>query len=590
MLPELKRLKDAPDYKAYTAVSNALKPGTDLPPLRVALLRNFTSETLVPVIEGELALAGFHAQFFIGDYDAIARDALDAESALYRFQPEFILVTEWLETLSPGLAAQFTTLGDPAAEVRRVLAARAEVLDALRRHTKAPVLINNFPLPRYAALGILDAQSEAYQTHSILKLNLGLLEEARRWPDVYVVDWMTLAARLGSARAFDDRYWQIGRAPLGREALVPFGRELARFICALRGKARKCLVLDCDGTLWGGIVGEAGLRGIQVSPAYQAFQREILNLHGRGVILALCSKNNEADALEVLREHPDMLLKEEHFAAREINWNDKAENLRSLAVTLNIGLDALVFVDDSAFECDLVRELLPEVAVLHLEGDPSGFAARLAEGAYFDTLSFSKEDRERTRLYRDEAERRQLQQAAGSLEEYLARLELVAEIGEADERSVPRIAQLTQKTNQFNLTTRRYSEGEIQALAREGGVYWLKLRDRVAELGLVGVAIVKIRGEAAEIDTLLMSCRALGRGAEQCLLAQAVDAARARGCRRITARYLRTAKNGQAADFYRRQGLQPVRETADESEWALDLAEAGVCAPPWIKVEKHGSQ
>ena len=303
------------------------------------------------------------------------------------------------------------------------------------------------------------------------------------------------------------------------------------------------------------------------------------------MILAICSKNNEADVMEVLAQHPDMQLREQHFAAFQVNWDDKATNLRRIAKQLNIGLDALVFADDSQFECGFVRENLPEVAVLHLGGEPSSFVSRLGRAGYFDSLTFSAEDRERTRMYRDEAQRQQLMESAGSLEGYLGKLGIVATIGRADQLTIPRISQLTQKTNQFNLTTCRYSEGEILALSVDSSadVFYMKLRDRISEMGLIGIAILRYQGREAELDSFLLSCRALGRGAEDCLLAHCVKAAAARGCTRVRGRYIPTKKNGQVAEFYPSHGFQPC--TGDPGQWELQLGERVVPIPHWITVE-----
>ncbi|MGQ4807053.1 hypothetical protein NKDENANG_00391 [Candidatus Entotheonellaceae bacterium PAL068K] len=594
----LRRLTDEMTYSAYLAVANTLAKSppesTSLPCLRVAVLRNFTVEPLIPVIQGEIARAGFYPEIYLGAYDAIMQDALDPDSALYAFQPDFIMVMLWLDTLAPTLATRFLalSLAQVQTEVRQVLDTVDEVLSGLRRHTDVPILCNNFPLPLFPTQGILDAQSEHSQMHSILKLNQELLHCQRQRRNVYMVDYMSLLARLGSMNGIDERHWQIGSAPLGRHVLVSCGREYGKFFRALRGKSHKCLVLDCDNTLWGGVVGEDGIGGIQLGASYpgscyQAFQREILNLHDRGVILALCSKNNEQDVLDVLRTHPEMLLREEHFATWQINWDDKATNLMHIARDLNIGLDSLVFVDDSEFECGLVCEQLPQVAVLHLASDPSMYRSQLGLGGYFDTLSVSAEDRKRTQMYRAEVQRQQLYQQTHSLEEYLAKLELVAEIGQADSVTIPRIAQLTQKTNQFNLTTRRYSEGDIQTFvdSPHADVFYLKLRDRIAELGLVGVAIVTYSDHAAELDTFLFSCRALGRGAEDAFLAHVLNAATARGCRRVLGRYWKTAKNGQVKDFYTQRGFCMVAENAQGSDWELSLTQDVVLTPNWIKVE-----
>lgn len=593
----LARLADTPAYAAYTAAAHVVDAlpmeQSVLSPINIAVLRNFTVEPLLPVLTGESALAGLRPEFYVAPFDAVAREVLDPESALYRFRPDVVIVAQWLETLAPRLTHGFLALttAEIAAEIDRVAASVEETVEALRRHSKAPILVNNLPLLDGFTLGILDSQSREYQTSTLLELNERIREAISRHAGVYVVDYFRWMARVGTARGFDERYWHIGRAPIGRDGLVPLGQEYGKFLRALRGRTRKCLVLDCDGILWGGVVGEDGLHGIKLGAehpgsSYTVFQEEILNLHRRGVLLALCSKNNEADVLEVLREHPNAILKESHFTTWQINWDDKATNLRRIAETLNIGLDSLVFVDDSAFECDWVRQELPEVAVLHLDSDPSSFRTRLTARGFFDSLAFSTEDRERNAMYQDDRQRRELLASAGSLEQYLGRLGLVATIGNPGAAEIVRVAQLTQKTNQFNLTTRRYSESEVAALAVDpaADVFYLKLRDRIADLGLIAVAVVGYSDRTARIETFLMSCRALGRGAENALLAAIVERARARGCTTLRGAYALTRKNGQVAEFYERQGFRLLDRSETGSEWERAL-EAGYDAPSWIEVQ-----
>jgi FkbH-like protein len=591
----LARLSRDPGFGAHLTAASALDElgpaETGLPELRVAVLRNFTVEPLLPVVKAQIALAGFHPVLYVGDFDAVARDALDAGSPLYGFRPDVVIVSQWLEPLAPALVRRFPSLSseEVEGEVERVRGTVEQVVSGIRRHSDAPVLLNNFPLSAHPAMGILDAQSAGYQSGTVLRINGELLAVASAVRDVYLVDYLGLVARVGAERAVDERRWQSARAPLGRELLVPLGREYAKFVRALRGRVRKCLVLDCDNTLWGGVVGEDGLEGLRLGDtgpgaAYQALQRGALNLRDRGVILALCSKNNEVDVLEVLRGHPGMLIREADCVAAQVNWEDKPTNLRRLAEQLNIGLDSIVFVDDSEFECDLVRAHLPEVAVVQVPADPSEAVVRLLEAGWFDSLTVSAEDRLRSEMYRAEARRREIQSRAGSLEEYLSGLGLVADIGAAGPSTVPRVAQLTQKTNQFNLTTRRYTEGEIAALtAREdAAVFHLSLRDRVADLGIVGVAIVRFADERAEIDTFLLSCRALGRGAEEALLAQVLIAALRRGCTHVEGRYAPTARNAQVADFYPRHGFRAVADGPDGSRWELELGPDPAAGPAWI--------
>jgi FkbH-like protein len=583
-------------YLDYNTLSGVLQTNpdavSDLAPLRVAVLRNFTVEGLLPVLAGEIVRAGFAPKFYVGEFDAIAADALNPDSPLFRFQPDFIVLTQWLEGLQPALANRFLTLSREQVEgaLGDLRSQQEQLLSALRRNSKAVVLVNNFPLPPAPTLGILDAQQAGGQSGTVLQLNAGLAAACQAVGDAYVVDLMRLVGDVGYRNAVNERFWQTARAPLAPPGLIAYGQECGRFFRALRGRARKCLVLDCDNTLWGGIVGEDGLEGIKCDTTYpgscyRALQEEALNLHHRGVILALCSKNNEADVLQVLREHPDMVLREEHFAITMVNWDDKVTNLRRIAAELNIGLDSLVFVDDNPFETNYVSEHLPEVAVIALTANLAGHRAALARSGLFDSLSVSDEDRKRTAMYRSDRQRKELERSTGSLADYLAWLETRAEFGPPRRTEIARVAQLTQKTNQFNLTTRRYSEGEITALAAGGDseVTRLSAADKVSDLGLVGVAITRYQGDVAEIDSFLMSCRALGRGLEDGLLHIVADSARRRGAATVRGVFRKTRKNDLCADFYERNGFARTESTPDGSVWELAVDRPLPEFPAWIE-------
>ena len=598
----LRRLNKECTYNAYSVVAGALDrislDESQLPSFKVAVLRNFTFEPLLPVIKGEIARCGFYPDIYMGPFDAIAQDAFDSQSPLYQFNPDMIIIAQWIDATTPSLTTEFMSLSDDQRreEVKRVVDTTSDIICALRKNCSAPILVNNFQLPLGVTLGILDAQSENYQTNTILKLNSQMLQIVRQSSDVYIVDYMRLMAGIGQEQGADERYWHMGRAPIGRNALVPFGREYGKFISALNGKTRKCLVLDCDNILWGGVIGEDGMQGIKLGTnypgsCYQSLQKEILNLHDRGVILALCSKNNEHDVLEVLRNHPAMILKEKHFSTWQINWDDKATNIIKIADQLNIGLDSMIFVDDSEFECELVRERLSQVSVLQFSSEPSTFKSRLNSEATFDSLTLSEEDHKRNQMYRDQRKRKVLYEATGSLEDYFEKLDMDAEIGLADETSIQRIAQLTQKTNQFNLTTKRYTEGDINTFAKDSAVdvFYVSLRDRISDMGLIGVGILKYNGKKAEIDTFLLSCRIIGRGIEDAVLSYVLNAAKARGCSQVSGKFIKTKKNGQVVDFYKKNGFRAVSHAPDENEWVISLESQILSGPKWIKINliKH---
>jgi FkbH-like protein len=598
VLDAIARVKIEPTYVTYSALANFAEAVVEqgFEPYRIAVLRNYTIEPLIPVIKGEAVRLGLAPDVYVGDFDAIAESVLNSASQLYKHKPDIILVAQWAETVSPLLTTKFLTLSTQQVEdeVARIVDTMEYWLSAIRSNCDTPVVVNNFPLPSFATLGILDYQSESYQIHSVLKLNNELLKLSKKFKDVYWLDALGLFSRVGNLTAFDERNWHAARAPISKHALLPLGLEYAKFIRALRGKTRKCLVLDCDNTLWGGVVGEDGLDGIKLGNTYPgssfvSFQQECVNLYNRGVILALCSKNNEIDVLEVFRNHPDSVLKEHHFSAWQINWDDKATNLTRIAEELNIGIDSLVFVDDNVFECDWVRKQLPQVEVVNLSKETYHYRNELMLSGYFDSLTFSGEDKKRSQMYVSDNQRKQLLKTASSFEDYLSGLGLQAEIGRPEAKDVPRVSQLTQKTNQFNVTTRRYTEGDIERYlaSEDADIFSLKLADRISELGLIGVAIVKYQNDVAEVDSLLMSCRALGRGAEDVLMCLIYKRAKQRGSTKLVGTYLKSKKNSQVADFYLKQGFELLEESPEGTRWGQTI-EANVTKdyPKWMNVKE----
>lgn len=594
----LRKLDQKRSYPNYLSVVQALKSEStekqDNEEYKIAFLGNITLDLIEPVILAEASALGIIPRSYKGGFDNALPEVLNPESAFHSFNANLIISGFWLESLAPSLANRYISLNDQerSDEINRVISTIRDFIRAIRKKSSSPVLLNNFIPPTATTLGILDSQMEQGHFGLVRKLNAELLKIAKDNADVYIVDWERIALRIGTENAIDLRYWQIGRAPLSRHIMIPLGIEYGRFIRALNGKSRKCLVLDCDNTLWGGIVGEDGLEGIKLGDTYPGscfrdFQQQVLNLHDRGVILALCSKNNEEDVLEVLREHPEMILREKHFATWQINWNNKAENLQRIAQDLNIGIESLLFVDDNEFECNLVRDQLPEVAVLHMHGDTSSFANRLVEGGYFDSLSYSNEDKKRTQMYKADINRKTEYETSTSLEEYLEKLELVATIGFPDELKLPRVAQLTQKTNQFNLTTRRYTLDDIRSFSKDedSDVFFAHLQDKYSELGIIGVVILKYEDELAIIDSFMLSCRALGRGMEKSLLINVIRHVKEKGYTRIRGEYLPTAKNAQVEKFYPMAGFSEISSDNGHQTWEFDLNNDLPEEPGWIRVK-----
>ena len=539
-----------------------------LTPINITILRNITIEPIEPYLKYLAYEIGFNGRVTFGEYDNIFQEAVGGNDQLLSKETDCVLIFMKLDTLSWDLSRNFAALSADRikSEEDRIKEYIDNVLSGIRKQTNAMILWHGFEFPPFPALGILDRQDSRGQFKVIVDLNEYLRTKLREQKNAYLVDINLCLTRLGADRFYDHRYWHIGRAPFSREALYEIAKEDFKFIRSLKGKNKKCLVLDCDNILWGGIIGEDGLAGIKLGKtypgsAYYEFQQEILNLYYRGVIICLCSKNNEEDVWEVFKKHPDMVLKEEHIATSQINWKDKASNLKQIALDLSIGLDSLVFIDDSEFEVNLIREVLPEVEVIHIpQKSAVEYRNILASCGLFDTLTLSEEDKERGGMYRAEAARKKFQATATDMKTYYKSLEMRLEIRFPDDFSIPRIVQLTQKTNQFNLTTKRYSETDIKEFMnnKEFDVIYLKVSDKFGDSGIVGTCILNYKDENAIIDTFLLSCRVIGRGVESAFLVHALKLAKKRGCKVIIGEYYATRKNKQVEHFYKNHGFEEI--------------------------------
>jgi FkbH-like protein len=541
---------------------------TGLKPVNISILRNIIVEPIEPYLRYFAMKSGLNCHIKFGDYDNIFHESLGVSSDLINKELDSVLVFLKLEALSWNLARNFTGLSKEQInnEIGIITENTKKTLAGIRQKTNAIVLWSTFEIPIYPGLGIQDSQAQDGQLATIRELNETLCRIFRNIPGVYALDMNLCIARVGGNNFYDQRYWHIGRAPYTREALSEIGWEIIKYIRPLKGKNKKCLVLDCDNTLWGGIVGEDGIAGIKLGKshpgsAFCEFQQEVVNYYNRGVIIALCSKNNEDDVWEVFSDHPDMVLKRKHIAAARINWGNKVANLKQIAQELNIGLDSIVFVDDSDFEINLVREKLPEVHTIHLrENETVKYRDNLAALGLFDTLEILTEDKKRGEMYKVEVTRKKLKEDTTDLESYLSSLEAEVEISFADEFSIPRIVQQIQKTNQFNLTTRRYNRADIEKFVGDkvSDVICLRLLDRFGDYGIVGTCVLKYIETQAVFDIFLLSCRIIGHGVEGVFLAEALKLAKMRGCKTAVGEYYATKKNSQVEYFYKQYNFKEL--------------------------------
>jgi FkbH-like protein len=539
---------------------------------RIAIVGTGTLPLWTDALGPTLFAAGVRAEIFTGDFNQYQQEILDPGSALAAFRPEIVV-----------LAVDHRALGvaDLSSDRSAVVDAAIERFRPLWRTCQerfgAAVVQGNFEVPELDPFGALSGLLPGGRARVIQEINLRLADAARD-AHVAVFDLNEAAALFGKRRWNDTSMWIAAKQYPAAEAVPFMARRLAAHIRAVCGLTSKCVVLDLDNTLWGGIIGEDGLAGIRLGgdaegEAYTAFHRYLLGLKRRGIPLAVCSKNNEADALSVFREHPESVLRESDFAVLLANWEPKPDNLRRVATMLNIGLDSLVFVDDNPMERNFIRKELPEVEVPELPDDPALYAEALHRAQLFDALTFTDEDLHRAESYRQNAERATLAAGTADVGDYLASLGMKIELRPFDEANLPRIVQLINKTNQFNLTTKRTTAGEVEGWMRDPSCYtqFMRLTDRFGDSGLTGVMVAFREADAMRIETWLMSCRVLGRRIEDAMLASVCAFARAAGVRAVLGEYKATAKNAQVKDLYPRFGFETRQEGADGSLYELPI-------------------
>ena len=559
-------------------------PGT---PLRVAILRSYTAEPVEPMLKLRFIAEGFRPTFWIGGYNQYVQEIVNPASALHAFRPDLVLLLIRLEELLPDFVNDFGAR--PTSEWKEHIKVKIQELgalfDRLEDTLAAQVIVQNATL-RTSYFGVFDSQTNEGQSALVQQFNRELAAELASRRSAFVWDFERFVQAYGYERLHDPKMWYVSRNPYKQAAYPAIGEDLARCALSVLGRVKKCIVVDLDNTLWGGVAGEDGIDGVALGRTYPGncfrdFQSALLKLYHRGILLAINSKNNEHDALQIIDTHPDMVLRREHFAAMRINWQDKATNLREIARELNIGIDSCIFLDDNAVECDLVRRECPECEVVHLPDKPYLLPDLVARLPGVENVRLTTEDRRKGEMYRERAARQAQAGGYTNIDEFLRSLDIEVEVQPAASFSIPRIAQLTQKTNQLNVTTRRYTEAQIQTFADDPAfaVYSVAAKDRFGSEGIIGVFILHFRDASCRIDTLLLSCRVIGRGIEQYMVATILDVCRDRGAETLVGEFLPTAKNQPAADLYSRLGFVKTSETL----YTLDVATAPVTYPQHIR-------
>ena len=567
-----------PNPADYMPIARQIKQGNfpDLHPLRVALLATFTADPLNPYIVVESARFGLSCDLFTGPFNQIEPLILNHNSDLYQHQPEVIILALSIEDIAPKLYYEIPEADAIDTEICQVKERLQNLISSIRNKTDATILIWNFAEPVYLSAGLADVALEPSQASTIQQLNDECARAILQYSGVHVVDIRRIAGECGLKQWMDPKLSFLGRLPFGVKAQHLIGRHLARYLNAIYFPPRKCLVLDLDNTLWGGVIGEDGLGGIALGEdypgnIYKNFHKNLLALRSRGILLAIASKNNLSDALNVFEKHPDCLLKSDHFTSVQIGWQDKATSLETIAKELNIGTDALVFFDDNPVEREWVKTKLPEVMTIEVPANPLDYVRALHESGAFDYLTISEEDRKRSEIYQQDKQRDQFKENNASVEDFLCNLNMHASLGFVNSDTLPRVVQLLGKTNQFNVTTRRHTASHLENLIKDGAIaIWLRLSDRFGDNGLIGLAIVTPETQSKwVIDSLLLSCRVIGRQVEQLLVAHICRLVRQRDGKELVGEFIPTAKNALAKTVYADCGFESIDNGNHLWRWDL---------------------
>lgn len=551
---------------------NLKRDFSGLQPVRVALLGDSATQWLVQAIRGAGYERGLDLRMWEADFSQIEQQVYDPASGLYAFEPQVIVIYQSTQKLQdvynkmePGVRR-----GLADGRIGMVGSLRA----AIRSRSSAAIVCYNYPEADDGVFGSFANKTETAFLFQLRKLNYELMRYAAQQEGFYICDLAAVQQQIGRPVLFRPSVYINTDMDISIDALPAVADAMVNLIGAIFGRMKKCLILDLDNTLWGGVIGDDGLEQIQIGAlgigkAFTEFQYWVRKLKQRGIVLAVCSKNTEAIAREPFESHPDMVLSLEDIAVFRANWNNKVDNIREIREMLHIGFDSMVFLDDNPFERNMVREALPEVCVPELPDDPADYLQYLQPLHLFETAGLSAEDEERTKLYQTDQQRGVERHQYADEGTFLASLNMGSTVLAFNRFNGPRVAQLSQRSNQFNLRTVRYTDAEIQGMAASPDVFTFSftLEDRFGDNGIICVVILrKEGGEGLFIDTWLMSCRVLRRGMENFTLNTLAGFAREKGYRYLRGEYLPTAKNEMVSDHYSSLGF-----AEEGGRWVLDL-------------------
>ncbi len=556
-------------------------------PLKIHFLSNYTIQPLDKYLTVACAINSIYVKCSVAPYGQYYQQLLDDSSELLTGLPEIVVLALSLETISPKVVHSFCSISKQELDeiYQQVLSHVEEWLELASKKLNSIFIVSNFVIPAYLQKGIADTKSDSSEKSFYFKLNNALQEKFKESSNVFVLDLDFLASEFGRRNVFSSKMYYLAKMPWSDSFYSYIASELSNYIRATKGVNKKCLVVDLDNTLWGGVLGEDGINGVKVgvndavSEAYYAFQHVIKSYEMRGVVLAICSKNNVGDVEELFEKRAsDLPLNLDDFSVKKINWENKHINIEAIAKSLNISLDSIVFIDDNPVEVNMVKELLPEVETILMQGDPSEFPALLRETNYFERLIVLNDDLKKTHQYKQNSMRQSLKEKANDLESYLKSLETEVTFREAQESDINRLHQLFTKTNQFNLTTKRYSISDVEEFIISNAYlfYAVDAKDKFGEMGTIGLVLVNMVDSTVDIDSLILSCRAMGRKIEYALMNCLVNKLfYEKEIQNINAEYRPTKKNIPVIEYYDNCGFSHA-ETDNQEFKRYSLAKKNV--------------
>ena len=554
------KLKNNENLAFFLNEAKSIKTNNFDKKINVGILASFSLNGLEETLRVKCAQKGIDCRTYVGDYNQYNQEIFKSDSKLFQFNPQLTFLILDVRHILGEL--YFLPYSISASERKEFVETKVDeikkLVEAFLDNSNSKLVITNFQIPVYSPYGINEQKEDFGMKQLVYEINNKIRHELKDQSLVFIYDFNEFVMKFGEYNVFNYQDYFFGDIKISIDYIPKFADELLGYVNAVMGITKKCIVLDLDNTLWGGIIGEDGFDNIKlgddaVGRSFVEFQKRLLALNQRGIILAINSKNNFEDAMEVIKKHPSMILREDNFACMKINWDDKVTNLQEISKELNIGLDSMVFFDDDLINQEFVKTSLPEVLVVELPNDSSQFAQIITKMKEFDVLKITEEDVKRNEMYLVQKKRTELKNKIVDFDEFLKQMNIEVNIKKADSFTIPRISQLTLKTNQFNLTTKRYQQEEISSFSSDKDriVECVQVSDKFGDNGITGVYIIE-KKDSKEwiIDTFLLSCRIMGRKVEEAMLYQIIEKAKNLGIKKIKGKFIPTKKNKPAENFY----------------------------------------